>query len=197
MWLCVLCLAAVPVSSGLGLLPRPPPQPACLPLPAGAAWVVISSPGATFPIPVIHEQNVTRPAAQPSLPPSPRDALPSSAGAVPEQHQPVYHKIQGDDWEPRTRGLHPLPASRPGASTGGSPSQKPFTVPPRHLSVCRPGVDRPQVWELMSQMGWGGISPGREELCAGVLGPLPSSAFLGRPRSWNNAGHQQKCGVRL
>lgn len=29
--------------------PRPPPQPACLPPPAGAAWVVISSPGATFP----------------------------------------------------------------------------------------------------------------------------------------------------
>lgn len=131
-------------------------------------------------IPVIHEQNVTRPAAQPSFHQAQKTHYPAQQGEY-QTHQPVYHKIQGDDWEPRTTWTaSPFrPPVRGASSREGSPARSSTPVPPPPSVRVQTTLDRPQVWESVSQMGWGGISPGLEELCAGVLGPLPSSALPG------------------
>ncbi|XP_067565337.1 BAG family molecular chaperone regulator 3 isoform X1 [Pseudorca crassidens] len=96
-------------------------------------------------IPVIHEQNVTRPAAQPSFHQAQKTHYPAQQGEY-QTHQPVYHKIQGDDWEPRTVwAASPFRSPVRGASSReGSParSSTPVHTPPsvRVQTV----VDRPQ-----------------------------------------------------
>ncbi|XP_036683780.1 BAG family molecular chaperone regulator 3 isoform X2 [Balaenoptera musculus] len=96
-------------------------------------------------IPVIHEQNVTRPAAQPSFHQAQKTHYPAQQGEY-QTHQPVYHKIQGDDWEPRTMwAASPFRSPVRGASSReGSParSSTPVHSPPS-LRV-QTMVDRPQ-----------------------------------------------------
>ncbi|KAJ8789594.1 hypothetical protein J1605_022121 [Eschrichtius robustus] len=96
-------------------------------------------------IPVIHEQNVTRPAAQPSFHQAQKTHYPAQQGEY-QTHQPVYHKIQGDDWEPRTMwAASPFRSPVRGASSQeGSParSSTPVHSPPS-LRV-HTVVDRPQ-----------------------------------------------------
>nr|XP_036867011.1 BAG family molecular chaperone regulator 3 isoform X1 [Manis javanica] len=98
-----------------------------------------------IPIPVIHEQNVTRPAAQPSLHQAQKTHYPAQQGEY-QTHQPVYHRIQGDDWEPRS-----LPTASPFrspvrsvSSREGSPARSSTPVhSPSPLRV-HAVVDRPQ-----------------------------------------------------
>ncbi|KAM9197769.1 BAG family molecular chaperone regulator 3 isoform 2-T2 [Dugong dugon] len=98
-----------------------------------------------IPIPVIHEQNVARPTAQPSLHQAQKTHYPAQQGEY-QTHQPVFHKIQGDDWEPRPlRAVSPFRSSARGASSReGSPARSSTPVhsplPVRVHSV----VDRPQ-----------------------------------------------------
>ncbi|KAM9051748.1 BAG family molecular chaperone regulator 3 isoform 1-T2 [Megaptera novaeangliae] len=96
-------------------------------------------------IPVIHEQNVTRPAAQPSFHQAQKTHYPAQQGEY-QTHQPVYHKIQGDDREPRTMwAASPFRSPVRGASSReGSParSSTPVHSPPS-LRV-QTVVDRPQ-----------------------------------------------------
>ncbi|XP_061045398.1 BAG family molecular chaperone regulator 3 [Eubalaena glacialis] len=96
-------------------------------------------------IPVIHEQNVTRPAAQPSFHQAQKTHYPAQQGEY-QTHQPVYHKIQGDDWEPRTMwAASPFRSPvRSASSREGSParSSTPVHSPPS-LRV-QTVVDRPQ-----------------------------------------------------
>uniref|UniRef100_F6V891 BAG family molecular chaperone regulator 3 n=1 Tax=Callithrix jacchus TaxID=9483 RepID=F6V891_CALJA len=96
-------------------------------------------------IPVIHEQNITRPAAQPSFHQAQKMHYPAQQGEY-QTHQPVYHKIQGDDWEPR-----PLRAASPfrspvqsASSREGSPARS--STPLHSPSPIRVHtvVDRPQ-----------------------------------------------------
>ncbi|XP_062957919.1 BAG family molecular chaperone regulator 3 isoform X2 [Cynocephalus volans] len=77
-----------------------------------------------IPIPVIHEQNVTRPAAQPSFHQAQKTHYPAQQSEY-QTHQPVYHKIQGDDWEPRPlRSASPFRSPVRGASSReGSPAR--------------------------------------------------------------------------
>lgn len=104
-----------------------------------------------IPIPVIHEQNVTRPAAQPSLHQAQKTHYPAQQGEY-QTHQPVYHRIQGDDWEPRS-----LPTASPFrspvrsvSSREGSPARSSTPVhSPSPLRV-HAVVDRPQVCKLAS-----------------------------------------------
>ncbi|XP_016774980.1 BAG family molecular chaperone regulator 3 isoform X2 [Pan troglodytes] len=96
-------------------------------------------------IPVIHEQNVTRPAAQPSFHQAQKTHYPAQQGEY-QTHQPVYHKIQGDDWEPRPlRAASPFRSSVQGASSReGSPARS--STPLHSPSPIRVHtvVDRPQ-----------------------------------------------------
>ncbi|XP_034886132.1 BAG family molecular chaperone regulator 3 isoform X1 [Mirounga leonina] len=98
-----------------------------------------------IPIPVIHEQNVTRPAAQPSFHHAQKTHYPAQQAEY-QTYQPMYHRAPGDDWEPR-----PMPAASPfrspvrGASSReGSParSSAPGHSPLPHR--VHTVVDRPQ-----------------------------------------------------
>lgn len=98
-----------------------------------------------IPIPVIHEQNVARPAAQPSFHQAQKTHYPAQQGEY-QAYQPVFHKIQGDDWEPRpVRAASPFLSSVRGASSresspgrSGTPVHSP--LPQRVHTV----VDGPQ-----------------------------------------------------
>ncbi|KAM6184621.1 BAG family molecular chaperone regulator 3 isoform 2-T2 [Rhynchocyon petersi] len=98
-----------------------------------------------IPIPVIHEQNVARPAAQPSLHQAQKTHYPAQQGEY-QTHQPVYHKIQGEDWEPRSR----LPASpfrspaRSVSSREGSPARSGTPVHSPTPVRVHQVIDRPQ-----------------------------------------------------
>lgn len=96
-----------------------------------------------IPIPVIHEQNVTRPAAQPSFHQAQKTHYPAQQGEY-QTHQPVYHKIQGDAREPQ-RAASPFRSPVLGASSReGSPARSSTPVhSPSPLRV-HTMVDRPQ-----------------------------------------------------
>ncbi|XP_010632956.1 BAG family molecular chaperone regulator 3 [Fukomys damarensis] len=96
-----------------------------------------------IPIPVIHEQNVTRPAAQPSFHQAQKTHYPAQQGEY-QTHQPVYHKIQGDDWEPR-RAASPFRSPVRGASSReGSPARSSTPVHSPSPIRVHTVVDRPQ-----------------------------------------------------
>ncbi|XP_036032659.1 BAG family molecular chaperone regulator 3 [Onychomys torridus] len=98
-----------------------------------------------IPIPVIHEQNITRPAAQPSFHQAQKTHYPAQQGEY-QTHQPVYHKIQGDDWEPRPlRAASPFRSQVRGASSReGSPARSGTPVHSPSPIRVHTVVDRPQ-----------------------------------------------------
>ncbi|XP_055464924.1 BAG family molecular chaperone regulator 3 isoform X2 [Psammomys obesus] len=98
-----------------------------------------------IPIPVIHEQNVTRPAAQPPYHQAQKTHYPAQQGEY-QTHQPVYHKIQGDDWEPRPhRAASPFRSPVRGASSReGSPARSGTPVHSPSPIRVHTVVDRPQ-----------------------------------------------------
>lgn len=133
---------------------------------------------------MIHEQNVTRPAAQPSFHQAQKTHYPAQQGEY-QTHQPVYHKIQGDDWEPRPlRAASPFRSPVLGASSReGSPARGSTPVhSPSPLRV-HAMADRPQVW-----VGVGRLATAASALCRcpGVPVSLPRSHVLdwGKVRSW-------------
>lgn len=103
-----------------------------------------------IPIPVIHEQNITRPAAQPSFHQAQKTHYPAQQGEYQPQ-QPVYHKIQGDDWEPRPlRATSPFRSPVRGASSReGSPARSGTPVHCPSPIRVHTVVDRPQVRRVM------------------------------------------------
>ncbi|XP_013364044.1 PREDICTED: BAG family molecular chaperone regulator 3 isoform X3 [Chinchilla lanigera] len=96
-----------------------------------------------IPIPVIHEQNVTRPAAQPSFHQAQKTHYPAQQGEY-QTHQPVYHKIQGDDWEPRRAASPFMSPVRGPASRDGSPARSSTPVHSPSPIRVHTVVDRPQ-----------------------------------------------------
>lgn len=98
-----------------------------------------------IPIPVIHEQNIPRPAAQPSFHQAQKTHYPAQQGEY-QTHQPVYHKIQGDDWEPRPlRAASPFRSPVRGASSReGSPARSGTPVHSPSPIRVHTVVDRPQ-----------------------------------------------------
>ncbi|XP_004447777.2 BAG family molecular chaperone regulator 3 isoform X2 [Dasypus novemcinctus] len=98
-----------------------------------------------IPIPVIHEQNITRPAAQPSFHQAQKTHYPAQQGEF-QTHQPVYHKIQGDEWEPRPlRAASPFRSPvRSTSSREGSPARSSTPVPSPSPIRVHTVVDRPQ-----------------------------------------------------
>lgn len=105
-----------------------------------------------IPIPVIHEQNAARPAAQ-AFHQAQKTHLPAPQGEY-QTHQPVFHKVQGDEGEPR-RAASPLRPPVLGAASressparGGTPLHSP--APMRVHTV----VNRPQVGELACRLAW-------------------------------------------
>ncbi|XP_004625681.1 BAG family molecular chaperone regulator 3 isoform X1 [Octodon degus] len=96
-----------------------------------------------IPIPVIHEQNVTRPAAQPSFHQAQKTHYPAQQGEY-QTHQPVYHKIQGDDWEPRRAASPFMSPVRGTASREGSPARSSTPVHSPSPIRVHTVVDRPQ-----------------------------------------------------
>lgn len=101
-----------------------------------------------IPIPVIHEQNIARPAAaQPSFHQAQKTHYPAQQGEY-QLQQPVYHKIQGDDWEPRPlRAASPFRSPGRGASSReGSPARSGTPVQCPSPIRVHTVVDRPQVW---------------------------------------------------
>ncbi|XP_014704711.1 BAG family molecular chaperone regulator 3 isoform X1 [Equus asinus] len=98
-----------------------------------------------IPIPVIHEQNATRPAAQPPSHQAQKIHYPAQQGEY-QTHQPVYHKIQADDWEsrpPQVASPFRVPV-RGASSREGSPARSSTPVhSPSPLRV-HTVVDRPQ-----------------------------------------------------
>lgn len=93
-----------------------------------------------IPIPVIHEHNIGRPAAQPSFHQAQKTHYPAQPGES-QTHQPVYHKVQGDDWEHRPRRApSPFrPPTRGMSSREGSPARSGTPTPIRvHTAVERP-----------------------------------------------------------
>ncbi|KAF6316901.1 BAG cochaperone 3 [Rhinolophus ferrumequinum] len=96
-----------------------------------------------IPIPVIHEQNVTRPAAQPSFHQAQKTHYPAQQGEY-QTHQPVYHKIQGDAREPQ-RAASPFRSPVLGASSrDGSPARSSTPVHSPSTLRVHTMVDRPQ-----------------------------------------------------
>ncbi|XP_072828091.1 BAG family molecular chaperone regulator 3 isoform X1 [Vicugna pacos] len=98
-----------------------------------------------IPIPVIHEQNVTRPATQPSFHQAQKTHYPAQQSEY-QTHQPVYHKIQGDDWEPRTTWTaSPFRSPVRGASSReGSPARSSTPVHAPSPLRMHTVVDKPQ-----------------------------------------------------
>ncbi|XP_050021978.1 BAG family molecular chaperone regulator 3 isoform X1 [Alexandromys fortis] len=98
-----------------------------------------------IPIPVIHEQNIPRPAAQPSFHQAQKTHYPAQQGEY-QTHQPVYHKIQEDDWEPRPlRAASPFRSPVRGASSReGSPARSGTPVHSPSPIRVHTVVDRPQ-----------------------------------------------------
>lgn len=98
-----------------------------------------------IPIPVIHEQNITRPVAQPSFHQAQKTHYPAQQGEY-QTHQPVYHKIQGDDWEHRPlRAPSPFRSPARGASSReGSPARSSTPVLSQSPIRVHTVVDRPQ-----------------------------------------------------
>lgn len=123
-----------------------------------------------IPIPVIHEQNVARPAAQPFFPQAQKTHHPAPPGEY-QTHQPVFHKIQGDDGEPR-RAASPFPSPVLGASSReSSPARGSAPVPAPSPMRVHTVVNKPQVGGLVLP-GWSRQHLFRgQELCAS---PLPS-----------------------
>ncbi|KAK7812115.1 hypothetical protein U0070_004576 [Myodes glareolus] len=103
-----------------------------------------------IPIPVIHEQNIPRPAAQPAFHQAQKTHYPAQQGEY-QTHQPVYHKIQGDDWEPRPlRATSPFRSPVRGASSReGSPARSGTPIHSPSPIRVHTVVDRPQ--QPMSQ----------------------------------------------
>lgn len=96
-----------------------------------------------IPIPVIHEQNVARPAAQPFFPQAQKTHHPAPPGEY-QTHQPVFHKIQGDDGEPR-RAASPFPSPVLGASSReSSPARGSAPVPAPSPMRVHTVVNKPQ-----------------------------------------------------
>ncbi|XP_028936967.1 BAG family molecular chaperone regulator 3 [Ornithorhynchus anatinus] len=106
-----------------------PPPPPGLSQPSGRASLGSHSlPRGYIPIPVIHEQNVLRQPAQPYHQ-AQKTHYPAQQGEY-QTHQPIYHKIQSDEWEPKP--FH---------------AQSPFRMPPK-ASASRessPGRAGPQI----------------------------------------------------
>ncbi|XP_076982325.1 BAG family molecular chaperone regulator 3 isoform X2 [Tamandua tetradactyla] len=98
-----------------------------------------------IPIPVIHEQNAARTAAQPSFHQAQKTHYPAQHGEY-QTHQPVYHKIQGDEWEPRPlRAASPFRSpARSTSSREGSPARSSTPVPSPSPIRVHSVVDRPQ-----------------------------------------------------
>ncbi|XP_037660914.1 BAG family molecular chaperone regulator 3 isoform X2 [Choloepus didactylus] len=98
-----------------------------------------------IPIPVIHEQNVSRSAAQPSFHQAQKTHYPAQQGEY-QTHQPVYHKIQGDEWEPRPlRAASPFRSPVRGTSSReGSPARSSTPVHSPSPVRVHTVVDRPQ-----------------------------------------------------
>lgn len=97
-----------------------------------------------IPIPVIHEQHVGRPAAQPSFHQAQKTHYPAQPGDY-QTHQPVYHKVQGDDWEPRPlRAASPFRPAARASSREGSPARSTTPVPSPSPLRVHTVVDRPQ-----------------------------------------------------
>ncbi|XP_036121735.1 BAG family molecular chaperone regulator 3 isoform X1 [Molossus molossus] len=95
-----------------------------------------------IPIPVIHEQNVTRPAAQPSFHQAQKTHYPAQQGEY-QTHQPVYHNIQGADRPMRAASPFRSPV-RGASSRDSSPARSSTPVhsaPPLRVHTV---VDRPQ-----------------------------------------------------
>uniref|UniRef100_A0A8I3P6U8 BAG family molecular chaperone regulator 3 n=1 Tax=Canis lupus familiaris TaxID=9615 RepID=A0A8I3P6U8_CANLF len=98
-----------------------------------------------IPIPVIHEQNVARPAAQPSFHQAQKTHYPAQQGEY-QTYQPMYHRAPGDDWEPR-----PMPAASPFRSPVRSASSREASPARSSTPVHSPSphrvhtvVDKPQ-----------------------------------------------------
>lgn len=98
-----------------------------------------------IPIPVIHEQNPPRPVAQPSFHQAQKTHFPAQQAEY-QGHQPVYHKVQGDDWEPRPlRAASPFrPSPRGAANREGSPARSSTPVAPPSPLRVHTVVDKPQ-----------------------------------------------------
>ncbi|XP_007935027.1 BAG family molecular chaperone regulator 3 [Orycteropus afer afer] len=98
-----------------------------------------------IPIPVIHEQNAGRAAAQPCLHQAQKTHYPAQQGEY-QTHQPVFHKIQGDDWEPRPlRAVSPFRSpARSVSSREGSPARSSTPVHSPSPVRVHPVVDKPQ-----------------------------------------------------
>ncbi|XP_012877429.1 PREDICTED: BAG family molecular chaperone regulator 3 isoform X2 [Dipodomys ordii] len=97
-----------------------------------------------IPIPVIHEQNAARPAAQP-FHQTQKTHYPAPQGEY-QTHQPVYHKIQGDEWEPRSpRAASPFRSPVRGVSSReGSPARSSTPVHSPSPIRVQTVVDRTQ-----------------------------------------------------
>lgn len=135
-----------------------------------------------IPIPVIHEHNIGRPAAQPSFHQAQKTHYPAQPGES-QTHQPVYHKVQGDDWEHRPRRApSPFrPPTRGMSSREGSPARSGTPTPIR----VHTAVERPQVWRVRGQQtGFGGVSLGPGQLGEGACKPglrIPTFAQVEAP----------------
>ncbi|XP_004700953.1 BAG family molecular chaperone regulator 3 isoform X1 [Echinops telfairi] len=99
-----------------------------------------------IPIPVVHEQGSSRPAAQPSLHQAQKTHYPAQQGEY-QTHQPVYHKIQSDDWESRPRRAV-SPFRSPACSVSSREGSPARSSTPVHASspvrVHPAAADRPQ-----------------------------------------------------
>lgn len=125
-----------------------------------------------IPIPVIHEQNVSRPAAQSSFHQAQKTHHPAQQGEY-QTHQPVYHKVQGDEGEPR-RAASPFRSPVLGASSReSSPARGSTPVPSPSPMRVHTVVNRPQVGELVLPDWLRQHLFRGEELCASSLPPPP------------------------
>ncbi|XP_038614399.1 BAG family molecular chaperone regulator 3 [Tachyglossus aculeatus] len=106
----------------------PPPGPPQPPGRAGLGGHPL--PRGYIPIPVIHEQNVLRQPAQ-AYHQAQKTHYPAQQGDY-QTHQPVYHKIQSDEWEPKPFRA-PSPFRMPpkaSASRESSPGRAGPQIPP-------------------------------------------------------------------
>ena len=136
-------------------------------------------------IPVIHEQNVTRPAAQPSFHQAQKTHY--------RRTSPCTTRSRGMTGSPGPRGPHPPSGLLSGVRPAGRALQPEAAhqCHPRHLSVCRPRSTGLRYGSRCRR--WAGVASlqGRRSSVQVSWVPCPHQPFLGRPRSRKNAGHQQ------
>ncbi|XP_006267278.2 BAG family molecular chaperone regulator 3 [Alligator mississippiensis] len=136
-----------------------------------------------IPIPVIHEENILR--QQPQVYHQAQKTHYPAQQSDYQVHHPVYHKIQADEWEPKTtRAQPPFRVSQKGSSSrDSSPARVTAQIQPTSPIRVQTVVDRPQASPQQIPPQETSPRPPPESRSENKASPVPPSG-VGAPSSY-------------